>query len=94
MIQIWWSFVRMDDVLFHIILLLSTLSLERVEQQAEERYSKKLLGECVSPLSNRLQAAGLGISDYTVVAVANVATIEVIKEVSRCNCFTLTMPLS
>lgn len=81
MIQLWWPFVRTDNVLFHITLLLSALNLKKLEQQEEGRYSKKLLGECVTLLRSRLQDPDLGTSDHTIVAVANLATIEVSRRV-------------
>ena len=78
MIEIWWPFVRTDSVLFHVILLLSALSLESLLYQKDGRYSRQLLGECVSLLSARTLDPVLGLSDQTIVAVANLATVEVI----------------
>ena len=77
MIELWWPFVRTDNVLFHVTLLLSGRSLERLEKQEEGHYSRKLLGECVTLLRSRLQDPDLGVSDHTIVAVANLATVEV-----------------
>ena len=83
MIQLWWPFVRTDNVLFHITILLSALSLERLKQQDEGRYSKKLLGKCVTRLWNRVQGPELSISDHTIVAIANLATIEMCQKLQQ-----------
>ena len=77
MVQLWWPFVRTDDVLFHVTLLLSSLSLERLKGHSTTPHTKQLLAECIRLLSQRVEDPVLGISDQTVVAVANLAAIEV-----------------
>ena len=77
-VDLWWPVVRDDPVLFHVTLLLSCLSLESLQEQKNCLQSKQLLTECISLLSTRVQDPLLGVSDETIVAVANLATIEVI----------------
>ncbi|TKA74534.1 hypothetical protein B0A49_02985 [Cryomyces minteri] len=74
-VQLWWPYVRTDDVLFHVTLLLSSISLELLHHQQGGRYSNRLLGECISLLKDRVEDPVLGTSDHTIVAVANLANI-------------------
>ena len=77
MVDLWWPFVQNDAVLFHIVLLLSVLNIEALTNRRESRASKVVLGECVRLLAERLADPVQGLSDQTIVAVANLATISV-----------------
>jgi len=86
MVKLWWPFIQSDSLLFHVALLLSSLSLEEAKHQKEGNRARHLLGgwnsrqiqaECIRQLSDRVQDQALGTSDQTIVAVANLAAIEV-----------------
>jgi hypothetical protein len=86
MVKLWWPFIQSDSLLFHVALLLSSLSLEEAKDPKEGNRARHLLGgwnsrqiqaECIRQLSDRIQDQVLGTSDQTIVAVANLAAIEV-----------------
>jgi hypothetical protein len=86
MVELWWPFIQSDSLLFHIALLLSSLSLEEAKDPKEGNRARHLLGgcnsrqiqaKCIRQLSGRVQDQVLGTSDQTIVAVANLAAIEV-----------------
>ena len=86
MVKLWWPFIQSDSLLFHVALLLSSLSLEETKDREEGNRSRHLGGgcnsrqiqaECIRQLSDRVQDHVLGTSDQTIVAVANLAAIEV-----------------
>jgi hypothetical protein len=96
MVKLWWPFIQSDSLLFHVALLISSLSLEESKDPKEGNRSTHLLGgwnsrqlqaECIRQLSDRVQDQVLGTSDQTIVAVANLAAIEVSDETR------LTVPL-
>jgi hypothetical protein len=80
MVKLWWPFIQSDSLLFHVALLLSSLSLEEAKDPKKGNRSRHLLGgwnsrqiqaECIRQLSDRVQDHVLGISDQTIDAVAN-----------------------
>lgn len=75
--QLWWPFIQADTLLFHVILLLSAINYEQLTQENDLRRSKVLMIESLRLLRNRVQDETLGTSDQTIVAVANLLTIEV-----------------
>lgn len=86
MVKLWWPFIQSDSLLFHVALLLSSLSLEEAKDPREGNRARHLLGgwnsrqiqaECIRQLSDRVRDQVLGTSDQTIVAVANLAAIEV-----------------
>ncbi len=86
MVKLWWPFIQSDSLLFHVALLLSSLSLEETKNPKEGNRPRHLLGgwnsrqiqaECIRQLSDRVQDQVLGTSDQTIVAVSNLAAIEV-----------------
>lgn len=76
-IRLWWPFIQTDRVLFHVILQLSALNLETLKSQPDGDHSRQLMRECIRLLRERVQDEILGISDQTIVAVANLTAIEV-----------------
>lgn len=90
MVKLWWPFIQSDSLLFHVALLLSSLSLEESKDPKEGNRTRHLLGgwnsrqiqaECIRQLSDRVQDQVLGTSDQTIVAVANLAAIEVSDQI-------------
>jgi hypothetical protein len=86
MVKLWWPFIQSDGLLFHVALLLSSLSLDEAKDPKEGSRARHLLGgkssrqiqaECIRLLSDRVQDRILGTSDQTIVAVANLAAVEV-----------------
>ncbi|KAK0275231.1 hypothetical protein LTR35_011279 [Friedmanniomyces endolithicus] len=75
LIEIWWPFVRADDVLFHVILLLSGLDREHLQQQHDSVHSRQLLDQCLSLLQARILTPE-GVNDGTLVAIASLAAME------------------
>lgn len=72
----WWPFVRGDDVLFHVILLLSSIDRTRMQPQADNAHTRELLDESLGLLNRRVQDPVLGTSDPTMVAIACLAAME------------------
>ena len=64
----------------HVILQISAINLEQLRGE-EARRSRLLMGECIRLLRDRVQDQVLGVSDQTLVAVANLAAIEVCRSV-------------
>ncbi|TKA74133.1 hypothetical protein B0A55_06832 [Friedmanniomyces simplex] len=75
LIEIWWPFVRADDVLFHVVLLLSGLDREHLQQQHDSVHSRHLLDQCLSLLNARILTPE-GMNDGTLVAIASLAAME------------------
>jgi len=75
LIEIWWPFVRTDDVLFHVVLLLSGLDREHLQQQHDSVHSRQLLDQCLSLLQARILTPE-GVNDGTLVAIASLAAME------------------
>jgi hypothetical protein len=76
-VQLWWPFIREDPVLFHVVLLLAALSYEQLTPETDSRRSKMLMTESIRLLKDRVLDDTLGTTDQTIVAVANLLTIEV-----------------
>jgi hypothetical protein len=75
-VELWWPFLFTDDVLFHIILYLSARNLEMLQSKADDIQSNLAKGEALRLLNQRMSKEDQ-ISDQTIVAVANLMTIEV-----------------
>lgn len=72
-----------DSVLFHVTLQLSALHLEKAHSKGDVRQSKRLMGDCIRLLRERVQESsdsGVAVSDQTISAVAGLAAIEVSNE--------------
>ncbi|KAK4889150.1 hypothetical protein LTR27_012053 [Elasticomyces elasticus] len=75
LIEIWWPFVRGDDVLFHVVLLLSGLDRDYLREQHDSVHSRSLMDQCLSLLNARILTPE-GTNDGTIVAIASLAAME------------------
>jgi hypothetical protein len=82
-VQLWWPFIQADAVLFHVVLLLAVLSYERLRPKDDSHRSKMLMTESIRLLKDRVLDETIGTSDQTIVAVANLLTIEVCTSILR-----------
>jgi hypothetical protein len=76
LIELWWPFVREDEVLFHVVLLLSGLDRNSLNDQFDTVHTRQLLDQCLGLLSTRVQDPVASISDHTLVAIASLAAME------------------
>lgn len=72
----WLPLVWTDNLLFHVMLQQSALSLETLGPGSTDFRSKDLRTECISLLRNRVQDAALSTSDGTISAVALLVALE------------------
>lgn len=72
----WWPFVRSDEVLFHVVLLLSGLDRDHLQSQHNTLHTRQLLDQCLSLLNNRVQDPVASTNDHTLVAIASLAAME------------------
>jgi hypothetical protein len=75
LIELWWPFVRGDEVLFNVVLLLSGLDRSKLRDY-DTIHTRRLLDQCLSLLRARVQDPIEGINDHTVVAIATLASME------------------
>lgn len=76
LVELWWPFVSGDDVLFHVILLLSGLDQEHLQAQHDSIHSRHLLDQWLTLLDVRIQDPVAGVNDQTLVAIASLAAME------------------
>lgn len=76
LIELWWPFVREDELLFHVVLLLSSLDRSHLQSDAETVHSRELLGQCLQLLTIRVQDPVASINDHTIVSIACLAAME------------------
>ena len=78
LIELWWPFVRSDEVLFNVILLLSSLDREHLQSQYTSIHTRQMLDQCLTLLRQRVQddPTVAGTSDQTIVATATLAAME------------------
>ncbi|KAF2158833.1 hypothetical protein M409DRAFT_30705 [Zasmidium cellare ATCC 36951] len=78
LIDVWWPFVQADDLLFHVVMLLSSIDLARTSNITDTTSEAQLFGQSVSILRSRLAepTASNSISDATIAAVALLAALE------------------
>lgn len=76
LIELWWPFVRDDEVLFHIVLLLSGLDRQHLTGQHDTVHTRQLLGKSLSLLNGRIQDPVAGTNDHTLVSIASLAAME------------------
>jgi hypothetical protein len=79
-IDLWWPFLRSDDILFHISLYLSAHNLETLQQRAGGYQSRLAKTEALRLLHEAIQEGNLP-SDQTMLAVAHLTTIEVFPHI-------------
>ncbi|KAK3115752.1 hypothetical protein LTR53_004572 [Teratosphaeriaceae sp. CCFEE 6253] len=75
LIELWWPFVRADAVLFHVVLLLSGLDRDHLQEQHDSVHSRQLLDQCLQLLNARILTPD-GMNDGTIVAIASLAAME------------------
>lgn len=68
--------MRADEVLFHVILLLSSLDKENKHSQIDTIESRKILDQCLTLLNARVQDPDANTNDHTLVAIASLAAME------------------
>lgn len=68
-----------DALLYHVTLQLSVCHLEKLGRSRRKVQSKKLMGECLRLLRQRVESQedGRGVSDETIAGVAGLVGIEV-----------------
>lgn len=75
--HVWWPTIQTDDLLYHTILLLNSLHLEKLQQglSAWRSQTKELMRECISILRSRIDDGSVPIE--TIMSVAILASIAV-----------------
>ncbi|EMC98247.1 hypothetical protein BAUCODRAFT_23055 [Baudoinia panamericana UAMH 10762] len=76
LIELWWPFVRADEVLFHVVLLLSSLDRANLQGSNDSLHTRRLLDQCLTLLNTRVMNPVAGINDHTLVAVSSLAAME------------------
>ncbi|KAK4495178.1 hypothetical protein PRZ48_013505 [Zasmidium cellare] len=78
LVDIWWPFVTADELLFHVVMLLSSIDLARTSGTTDDNSEAELFSESLSLLRGRLAdpTATTSISNATVAAVALLAALE------------------
>jgi hypothetical protein len=76
LIELWWPFVRDDEVLFHVTMLLSGLDRNSLNDDFDTVQTRQLLDQCLSLLNVRVQDPVASINDHTLVAIASLAAME------------------
>ncbi len=71
----WWPFVREDQVLFNVILLLSGMDRNQ-EQSYNTNHNRQMLDQCLRLLNNRIVDPVASTNDHTLVAIATLASME------------------
>jgi hypothetical protein len=73
-----------DTLLYHVTLQLSALHLEKMRGSRDKDQSKRLMGECLRLLRERVEGGGAegnqgnaGVSDETIAGMVGMASIEV-----------------
>ncbi|KAI9710308.1 MAG: hypothetical protein M1820_002802 [Bogoriella megaspora] len=75
-VDIWWPFLRNDELLFNVVLYLSAESLESLQPGEASSSANVLMTHCIRLLRERVAEPGLGTTNETIVAVANLMAIE------------------
>ena len=75
LIELWWPFVRSDEVLFNVVLLLSGLDRSHL-QGYNSVHTRQLMDQCLTLLNSRVQDPVAGINDPTLVSIATLASME------------------
>ena len=75
--HVWWPTIQTDDLLYHTILLLNSLHLEKLQKglSAWRSQTKELMRECISILRSRIDDGSVPIE--TIMSVAILASIAV-----------------
>ena len=76
LIELWWPFVREDEVLFNVILLLSGLDRDHLQEQHDSVHTREMLDQCLTLLNTRVQDPVASVNDHTLVAIASLAAME------------------
>ncbi|KAK6441433.1 hypothetical protein LTR95_002336 [Oleoguttula sp. CCFEE 5521] len=76
LIELWWPFVRDDELTFHVTLLLSSIDLEKLQTGSESIRTRELLDQCLQLLNQRVADPVAGVSDHTIVSIACLAAVE------------------
>lgn len=76
LIEVWWPWVREDDLLFHVVLLLSSLDRAHLQSDTETVHARELLGQCLQLLSRRVQDPVASTNDYTIISIVCLAAME------------------
>ncbi|KAK5119777.1 hypothetical protein LTR85_007353 [Meristemomyces frigidus] len=76
LVELWWPFVRGDEVLFHVILLLSGLDREHLQAQDDSIHSRQMLDQCLTLLNARVRDPVASVNDHTLVAIASLVAME------------------
>lgn len=73
----WWPLVQTDNLLFHMMLLVSAFDLEWQKGKPNTFHSEKYTKECIRLLRDRVEDPVNGASNQTIGAVATLASLEV-----------------
>lgn len=78
LVDIWWPFVRQDELLFHVVMLLSSVDMARTTDNSDPTTEAHLFDQSIWILRGRLSepTASISISDATIAAVALLAALE------------------
>lgn len=68
--------MREDELLFHVVLLLSSLDRSQLQSNAENVHTRELLGQCLQLLTRRVQDPVASTNDHTIVSIACMAAME------------------
>lgn len=76
LIGAWWPFFRDNQLLFHVVLLLSALDRDKLQGHNNSIHSKQLLDQCLQLLNQQVQTSETGTNDYTLTSIAALAALE------------------
>ena len=76
LVELWWPFVRSDEVLFNVVLLLSGLDRDRLQVQQDSINTQQQRLQCLTLLNARISDPVAGVNDHTLVAIASLAVME------------------
>ena len=76
LVELWWPFVRSDEVLFNVVLLLSGLDRDHLQVQHDSIDTQQRRLQCLTLLNARISDPVAGVNDHTLVAIASLAAME------------------
>ncbi|KAI7493322.1 hypothetical protein KC367_g8643 [Hortaea werneckii] len=72
----WWHFVRADDLLFHVMLLVSSIDQDALRSNSQSIETRQMLDRCFNLLSTHIRDPIASTTDHTLVAIASLAAVE------------------
>ncbi|KAI7212082.1 hypothetical protein KC333_g7315 [Hortaea werneckii] len=76
LVTMWWHFVRADDLLFHVVLLVSGLDQDALRKTGQSIETRQMLDRCLNLLGAQIRDPIASTTDHTLVAIASLAAVE------------------